>query len=144
MKSAPLLLLAMAAPAMAHGGPSICPDCAAELCRARAEARLGCAELGPVMEHQRLLLNQQFLMRYNRGFVVAPTQPQAVVAPVGPEATPPASTTVAPRANAPKPRAANATTSPTDAAPTGADTPGDDDLPRALPPADGERGNPSR
>jgi hypothetical protein len=137
MKSAPLLLLAMAAPAMAHGWPSIGPDCAAEFCRARAEAQLGCAEIGPVMERQRLLLNQQFLMRYNRGLAVPPLQPPAVVGPLGPGATSSGATTVAPRANAPKPRAANATTSPTDAARPGGDTLRDDDLPGALPtPAD--------
>jgi hypothetical protein len=149
MKYAPLFLLAMAAPAAAHGGPSICPDCAAEVCRARAEAQLGCAELGPVLEHQRLLLNHQILMRYNRGLVVPPAFPQATAVPAGPEAmtpgtaatTPRATTSSSPRTDTAAPRR---DTTREESAPARGDTSGDGDLPRALPPASDGRGTPPR
>jgi hypothetical protein len=145
MKYVPLFLLAMAAPAAAHGWPSICPDCAAEVCRARAEARLGCAELGPVMEHQRLLLNHQILLRYNRGLVVQPAFPQAVVVPADPEAMKPGTAAPTPRAaTSSSPRTDTEThrrdTTPVGNAPARGDTSGDGDLPGALPPAEDGRG----
>src|SRR3954447_3991198 len=106
MKYAPLLSLVMATPALAHGWPSICPDCAAEVCRARAEARLGCAELPAVMEDQYLSFTQQYLMVYNRGGVVQPALPQAVVIPARPRPMNTEALPTTPRAGATAPQGA--------------------------------------
>jgi hypothetical protein len=149
MKYAPLFLLAMAAPAAAHGGPSLGPDCAAEVCRARAEARLGCAELGPALEHQRLLLNHQVLMRYNRGLVGPPAFPQATAVPAGTEAMTPGTAATTPRAANPSSPRTETTpprrdTTGEENAPARGDTSGGGDLPRALPPASEGRGTPLR
>jgi hypothetical protein len=167
MKSAPLLLLLIAAPAAAHGWPSLGPDCAAEVCRARAEARLGCAELPVYIEYQRLSYNQQALTVYNQGLLAWPALPQPAVVPPRPAAVKPGENPTAPRANTATPRGDAATPGANTASPgndssesdgppgrpgapavdrrgPGNDSSGSDGPPRVEPPAEDGPENPSR